>query len=418
MKRGLVILSACVLAALSIVPVQAKQAAIDPGVQVCELDWQASFGKVELKQEFTGTGALFREDLRINRTFPASGSWGSLSLSESVYVSGGTTLASQSFSLGLTGPYDKGKNQRLMLAMPGGQSLVIPMEYGAVMIPISTEDLARIIGAGKRLNYRMIKVDRAGLETQLLSEGWLDLSGFAGLPMAGLAESASHARAVLKQARAVADSPCAMAAAAEMNAMDSGDPVRKWLSFDCNESWHGPLGSFGLTTTGFSWWPRRRDGVAISFAATIRTAPTSALQRFMVEPNDATRYGPITVMLGNQDWGTNYQVNDPALRERQSIELRRGQYVARKWLSQSGSAAFLWSEFSQLLAGEGDLQIAAYDKVSGATLRSSLPWAEVLAAEEELRTGQTRMRERERDPLARCKAVVDAEYGGEEIIVT
>lgn len=395
-----------------------KAAPPDPQATVCELEWTASFGKVELKQEFTGAGALFQENLQINRAIPASGHWGSISLSQSVFVSGGAKSASQSYFLGLTGPYGKGKNQRLVIAMPDGQPLTMPMEYGAIMIPISPVDLARIIGAGQRLNYRMIKVDQSGRETKLLAEGWLDLSGFAGLTMAGLPESATHARAVLAQARAGANPPCALASAAEMNAMESDEPVRKWLSLDCNESWDGPMGSFGLSTTGFSWRPRSRDGVMISLAATIRPAPTTPLQRFIIDSSDAYRYGPITVMLGKQDWGANYQTNDPALRERQSIELRRGQYVARKWLSAGGSAPLLWSEFAQISAGEGDLQITAYDKVSGATLRSSLPWADVLAAEEELLAGQARLRDRERDPMARCKAVIGAEFGGEAIIVT
>jgi hypothetical protein len=158
--------------------------------------------------------------------------------------------------------------------------------------------------------------------------------------------------------------------------------------------------------------------VIISLSGTLRSAPSPALQRFLIEPNDPQRYGPINVMLGNQDWGANYRVNDPALRERQSLELRRGKSVARKWLSQNGSTAFFWSEFSQLLAGDGDFELTAHDTVTGATLRTSLPWSEVLAAEEELRSGQARLRERERDPMARCKAVVDVEFGGEQIIVT
>ncbi len=106
------------------------------------------------------------------------------------------------------------------------------------------------------------------------------------------------------------------------------------------------------------------------------------------------------------------------MRERQSGELKRGKYSARQWLTQSGTTTFTWSHFSQLLAGEGDIEIVAYDKVTGVTMRSTLPWADVLAAEQQLRDGQRRLNEREADPMAWCKAVVDVELGTEQIIVT
>lgn len=419
MIRHLMILSAGLLAALSVFPAQAKKAPSDPGAQICELDWQASFGKVELKQTWSGTGELTREGLLIRRNIPvSSSSGGTLVLSQYTSRIDGKDYPTQLLYLSLGAPYNRGKNQRLVIAMPDGEPLVLDAGNGWLVTPLSEAQLARLLEAKGRLTFRFIKADRRGKEKAILAEGWFDLSGFAGQPLAGLLEAADHTRAALAQARKGDKPPCAMAEAAEMNAMDSDEATRRWLSFDCREGWDSPLGAFELRETGFNWRPGPRDGVTMTFAGTFRPAPNAALQLFLLGPIDLQRYGQISVMFGPQDWGANYRVNDPALRERQFAELRRGEYVARHWLSQEGSAGFLWSEFAQLLAGEGDLVIAAHDKPTGAVQRSVLPWSEVLAAEEELRAGQRRLIERERDPMTRCKAVVDVEMGMESIVVT
>jgi hypothetical protein len=419
MRRGRVILAAAILAALSLAPAQAKKAPSDPGAQICELDWQASFGKIELKQTWSGAGELSREDLLIRRNIPvSSSSGGTLVLSQYTSRIDGKDYPTQLFYLSLGAPYNRGKNQRLVIAMPDGEPLVLDAGNGWLVTPLSEAQLARLLEAKGRLTFRFIKTDRRGKEKAILAEGWLDLSGFAGQPLGGLAEAGDRARSAMAQARKGDKPPCVMAYAAEANAMDSDEATRRWLSFDCREGWNNPLGTFELRETSFNWRPSPRDGVTVTFAGTFRTAPNAALQHFLLGPNDLQRYGQISVMFGPQDWGANYRVSDPALRERQFAELRRGNFVAGKWLSQDGSASFLWSEFAQLLAGEGDLSVAAFDKVNGATRLSKLPWSEVLAAEEELRSGQRRLIERERDPMARCKVVVDEELGTEQIIVT
>ena len=417
--RRLTICAAGMLAAFAVLPAQAKKAAADPMAQVCEIDWQASFGKVELKQTWSGGGELTREDLTIRRDIPvSSNSGGTLTLSQYTTRIDGKDYPSRLLTLSLGTPYNKGKNQRLLVAMPEGEPLMFDAEGGWLTTPLSEAQLAKLLAAKGHLNYRFITVDRRGKEKKLLGEGWLDLSGFAGQPLAGLTEAADRARSALAQARKGDKPPCVMAYAAEANAMDSEEATRRWLSFDCREGWNNPLGTFELRETSFNWRPSPRDGVTVTFAGTFRPAPNPALQLFLLGPNDLQRYGQISVTFGSQDWGANYRVNDPALRERQSGELRRGNYVASHWLSQEGSAGFMWSEFAQLLAGEGDLVIAAHDKVSGASLRSTVSWADVLAAEEALRSGQRRLIERERDPMARCKVVVDEELGTEQIIVT
>ncbi len=411
--------AAAVLAALSVLPAQAKMAPVDAGQKVCELDWQASLGAITIKQNWSGSGEMIREELNVRRTIPASdGRIGSLQMAAYTMRTDGKDYPSRHIFLGLGAPYGKDKNQRLVIAMPAGEPMVITALYGGQTIPLSEAQLARLLGADGPLHFRLITVDRRNAEKKRLASGWFDLSGFENQPLAGLGQAAERAQAALAAARRSDNPPCVMASAADMNMMESDEPTRKWLSFNCSEDWESPLGAFGLTATGFSWRPRPRDGVTISFAAAFRNAPNPEVQRFLIDPSDPHRYGPINVMLGNQDWGANYRSSDPALQQSQSLELRRGKFVARKWLSQTGSASFFWSEFSQLLADEGDLQIAAHDKVTGKALLSTLSWSEVLAAEEELRAGRRRLLERERDPMARCKAVVEVEMGTEEILVT
>ena len=417
-RRLVTIAAAALLAALSAFPAQAKVAAPDPGAQFCELDWQASFGKVELKQTWSGAGELTREDLSIRRDIPVSSGSGALVLTQYTLRLDGKDYPSRLLYLSLGVPYNKASNQRLVVTLPDGAPLTLEAKHGWSLTPLSEAQLARLIEATGRLNFRFITIDRRGAEKKLLGEGWLELSGFAGQPLAGLTQAAEQARTALAQARTGSNPPCAMAYAAEANAMDSDEPIRKWLWFDCRESWDGPLGSFELRETGFNWRPVPRDGVTLTLAGGFKPAPNVTLQKFLVGPNDPQRYGQISVIFSAPEWGANYRSSDPALRERQSGELRRGQYVSSKWLSQNGSVGFFWSEFAQMLAGQGDFSIIAYDKASGATLRSSLPWADVLAAEEQLRAGYRRLIERERDPLTRCKAVVGEEFGGEEVIVT
>lgn len=399
-------------------PAEAKRKPpADPGARTCELQWDASFGKVELKQNLSGAGVLTREDLRIVRDIPSSGNWGSLGVTESFW-SGSASFITKHYSLSLTGTYRKGKDQRLILAMPDGTLLVIAMEYGATMIPVSAAQIERMIAAGKPLTYRMVRVDGKGQEKALLAEGWLDLSGFAGQPLAGLPASAAHARAVLDEAKAGTNAPCAMDYAAEMNSMASDEPVRKWLSFDCGEEWGGAPGQFTLRESGFTWTPPPREGVELRFSANFRIAPRSDLQRFIDAPSDAMRYGQAWVRFDPARWSENNKSNDPALRERQYAELRRGSHFARKALGQRGETGFFWSELSQVLRGDGDVRFVATDKVSGVTLEGVLPWSEVQAAEAELRAAQTRLQDRERDPLKRCQVKLEVELGGEEMIVT
>ncbi len=418
MRRALVSALALVAALGAAQVAEAKRAApSDPGAKTCELQWDASFGRVELRQGVSGSGQLTREDLRIIRDIPASGNWGSISLSTSLWTGSGT-IVTEHYSLSLTGTYRKGKDQRLIVAMPGGTPLVIAMEYGATMIPVSADEIERMIAAGKPLTYRMVRVDGKGQEKALLSEGWLGLSGFAGLPMAGLPASAAHARAVLGEARHGSNPPCAMDYAAEMNSMASDEPVRKWLSFDCGEDWGGEQGQFTLREKAFTWTPRPREGVELRFSANFRIAPRPDLQGFIDAPADAMRYGQAWARFDPARWSENFKSNDPALRERQYAEMRRGQFVVRKTLAQGGETGFFWSELSQVLRGDGDLHFVATDKVTGVTLEGVLPWSEVQAAEAELRAGQNRLQDRERDPLKRCKVKLEVDLGGEELIVT
>lgn len=411
---GLALIAACGAAQTA----EAKRAApSDLGAQTCELQWDASFGKVELKQSLSGSGRLTGEDLRIVRDIPASGNWGSIGLSASLWTGSGT-IATEYYSLSLTGTYRKGKDQRLIVAMPDGAPLVIAMEYGATMIPVSTDQIERMIAAGKPLTYRMVRVDGKGQEKALLSEGWFDLSGFAGQPLAGLPASATHVRAVLEEAKRGTNPPCAMDYAAEMNSMASDEPVRKWLTFDCWEEWGGAQGQFTLREKAFTWTPRPREGLELRFSANFRIAPRPDLQRFIDAPADAMRYGQAWARFDPARWSENFKSNDPALRERQYAEMRRGKFVIRKTLGQRGETGFFWSELSQVLGGDGDLHFVATDKVTGVTLEGVLPWGEVQTAEAELRAGQTRLQDRERDPLKRCKVKLEVELGGEEIIVT
>jgi hypothetical protein len=418
--RGLALLAATLLVALAVAPAQAKRKPpADPMAQICELNWQASFGKVELKQDWSGQGVMTRETLDIRREFPAGdGPGASLWLTSHSMLIDGKDHPSQSIYLGLAAPYAKGENQRLVIAIPGGDPLIIAASNGGSLVRVGDAQLTRLLEAKGRLSYRVIAVDRRGAEKKQLSVGWIDLSGFAGQPLAGLTDVAARARNAMAQARGGDNPPCALANAAEMNMMDSEEPTRKWLSFDCSEAWHGPLGRFELRENTFSWRPGSRNGVSATLAGSFRPAPNATLQQFLIAPGDPHRYGRISVLFGAQNWGANYRSTDPAQRERQSGELRRGKFAARHWLSQDGSTSFSWGEFAQLLAGEGDLEITAHDKDTGATLRGTLPWADVLAAEEQLRSGMARLTERERDPMARCKAVVDVELGMEEIIVT
>lgn len=391
-----------------------KKPPADPDAQACELEWTASFGNFALKQEITGAGALQREDLQIDRDFPNSGSWGRLGYTEHVYLP--YSPGSPSFHIGLNGPMKGSKHQRLVVAMPDGEPIVLAMEYSAVMIPVSAAELERMIAAGKPLNYRMIKVNGKGEETALLGEGWFDLSGFAGKPLAGLPDAARLSRDVLAQARKSDNPPCVMIWAAEMNSADYDEPVRKWLSFECVESWEGPLGKFELREKSYRWTPRPRGGVELELYSEFRPAPRPEMQAFVNSPGEY-RYGKISARFDKALWSENFRVAEPPLRERQYGEFRRGQFVARN-LIREGSVEFYGSQISEVMKGEGDLEIAAVDKISGASTRVVMPWAELLQADEELRQGQRRRIEREADPMARCKAKVDVEYGGEELIVT
>jgi hypothetical protein len=416
--RGLVILVAALLAVLSVLPAQAKRKpSADPGAQVCEIDWKASFGKVNLKQSWSGAGELTNEELSIRRDIPANAD-SNLVHYQSQYRRDGHENTLRRTYLSLGGTYSKDKKRRLIIAMPTGAPMVFALDNGSAFLPISDAQLARLVEAKQRLTYRIVKVDQSGAEVTQLAEGWFDLSGFDSRPMAGLPETAEHARSNLAQARKGPNPPCAMAHAAEMNAMDSDEATRRWLTFDCREGWDSPLGAFELRETGFSWRPRPRDSVVLAITGGFRASPPPIGTPLLTGPVEPERFGQFMISFGLQNWGENYRSSDPALRERQSAELRRGKYAARHWLARNGGTGFSWYEYGQILAGEGDLEISAYDKVSEAVVRSTLPWADVLAAEAELQAGRRRMDERERDPMTRCKAVVDEELGMEQIIVT
>jgi hypothetical protein len=418
MKHAALICTAgLALAAVIALPAEAKKKPpADPGAQVCELAWKASFGTIELKQNFTGAGQLEREEISIRRTIPASGNRaGTLTMSGWTNSGGSSTYTSRQYYLGLSGP-GGGKGQRLIIAMPEGQQLKIVMEYGAIMIPLSEAELARLLSARQRLSYKMVKL--VGSEEQQIGEGWFDLSGLADLPMAGMPDALKRSQAAMDKARAGPEVPCASAYAVEMNSMDSDEPVRKWLTFDCSENWAVPLGEFTLSTDSYSWRPAPRDEIRLLFTANHWLNPRADQQQFLTDPLDPNRFGRLDVMFDQRDWGLNYRSTVPAERERQSGEVKRGKFVGRKWLGQNGSTGLFWSEFAQMLAGEGDLQITAFDTISGKVVRGTLPWSEVTAAEDELRKGQARLIERERDPFNQCKAKVDAEFGQEDIIVT
>lgn len=407
------------LAALCALPVQAKKAPVDPGVQLCEIDWTGSFGKLDVKQTYSGAGELVRNEVTIVRHVPSDDFVGStLRFSHSRYWSGGYEGSSRSIALGLGAPYSRDKDQRLIVAMPGAEPLIINAEHGGLMIPLSDAQLTRLLDARQRLDYRLVKVDRNGAEKEVLRQGWFDLSGYADQPLADLPQQAERARAIMTEARKGPKPPCVMAQAAEMNAMDSGEATRRWLSFDCREHWDSPAGAFELREASFAWRPRPRDSVTVAVTAGFRGGPPAIGTTLLTKPVDPQTFGQILISFGKQNWGANYRSTDPAQRERQSAELRRGKYAARHWLARNGGTGFSWYEYGQILAGEGDLEISAYDKVSEAVVRSTLPWADVLAAEAELQAGRRRMDERERDPMTRCKAVVDEELGMEQIIVT
>lgn len=414
--KALLFATALLGGAVLALPAEAKRKPpADAGATVCELEWAASFGRVELKQNYSGGGSLTREDLTIRRGFPVSdGVQGSLTLSEYAYSGYRRT----SIYLGLGRSTSHGKDQRLVFTLPGGEQLTVPMEYGGLTIPIGDIDLQRLLDAKGPITYRMVKLDRAGKEKWQLGEGWIDLSGFAGQPLAGFPEIAARGRAVLTEARKGGDAPCAMLEAAEMNFAGSDDPVRKWIMFDCGEGWYGALGAFELNENSFTWRAKPRDGVTLKISGNLIAVPRADLQRFMTAPDIAGRYGQVSVSFGKDGWGGNFRAGDPVGQESRTGEMRRGDVAVRKVLGADGQSGFFWNEFVRLLSGSGDLEFIANNKITGASLRSVLPWSEVQGAEDELRAGQLRMEERERDPLRRCKWKVEADLGGEEIIVT
>lgn len=415
-SKALLLATALLGGAMLTLPAEAKRKAPeDPGATICELEWSASFGRVELKQRLSGGGSLTREDLTIRRGFPVSGGMqGSLTLSEYAY----SGYRSTSIYLGLGRSTSHGKDQRLIFSLPGGEQLTIPMEHGGLTIPIGDLDLQRLLDAKGPITYRMVKLDRAGKEKSQFGEGWIDLSGFAGQPLAGFPEIAGRGRTVLIEARKSGDAPCAKAEAAEMNFAGSDDPVRKWMTFDCGEVWDGPLGAFELRETSFGWRAKPRDGVALKISGSLTAVPRADLQRFMTAPDIAGRYGRVAVAFGMEAWGGNFGAGDPAEQQSRTAEMRRGDHAVRKVLMGDGQSGFFWSEYATLLNGSGDLEFIANNKITGASLRSVLPWSEVQGAEDELRAGQIRLEQRERDPLRRCKSIVNFEMGGEEIIVT
>jgi hypothetical protein len=417
MSGKVLLLAAALLGgAVLALPAEAKRKPPeDPGATICELEWGASFGGIELKQHYSGGGSLTREDLTIRRTFPVSGGvQGSLSLTE--YAQSGYRRTS--IYLGLGRSTSHGKDQRLIFTLPGGEQLILPMEYGGLTIPIGDVDLQRLLDAKGPITYRMVKLDRAGREKSLLGEGWIDLSGFAGQALAGFPEITTRSRAVLTEARKGGDAPCARVEAAEMNFAGSDEPVRKWLTFDCGEGWYSALGAFELREKQFSWRPKPRDGATLQITGNLTPVPRADLQQFMTAPDTAGRYGQVFVSFGNKDWGGNFQPGDQAGQQSQTGEIRRGDFGTTKVLGPDGRSAFYWHEFAKLLFGSGDLEFIARNRITGASLRSVLPWRDVVGAEDELRAGQVRMEERERDPLRRCKWTVEADMGGEEIIVT
>lgn len=389
---------------------QAKTAA-DPGAQVCELEWNASFGRVALTQRVSGSGVVVSDFLSVARPVPGNNGLGaSLTMSE--------TGAQREFTLRLGGPLQKGKNLRLVFAVPGGAPLVAEAEQGASLVTLSPAQFAYLLSAPGAVTYRLVRQDRKGRERAELAAGQIDLSQFAGQELAGLAEAARLSRAVLTQARGTDNPPCAMAWAADMNAAYSSEPARKWLTFDCGEEWSGPAGAFGLQPTAFVWRPRPRDGVELKFSASMQAVPQSDRQHFIDNRDDRSRFGTISVHFPANAWRMNFRGNDRTAWERQSGQLSRGGGQIGKPLTQAGDAGFFWSEFAQLMVGQGDLAISAQDSIDGKRFDTVLPWSEVIAAETELRAGLDRLRLRERDPLARCKAQVQEESGMEEEIVT
>lgn len=415
MKRSLTLIAAAMLASLLALPAQAKRKPpADPGAQICELDWRANFGKIEVKQTWSSAGELTREELGIWRD---DGNGGILSLSRQSVRIDGKKQTSQSILLNLGGRQYDGKDLRLVIALPDGELMSVALNATG-SASLSEAQLTRLISAKGWLLYRVITVDQRGVEKQQVRSGWMDLSGFAGQPLAGLLEAADRASAVLTQARKSANPPCVMAEVAETNQMDSGEPTRRSLSFDCGETWEGRLGMFELRETKYRWRSGQRYSVTVSMDGDYRPSPRVEQQQFLNAPREASRFRRISIGFGAKDWGANYRSSDPTQRERQVAELHRGKYVARRWFLQNGSADFYEPEFSQILMGEGDIEFVAHDKITGATQRGTLPWADVLAADEELRAGLRRLIERERDPMTRCKTVADEELGTEAIIVT
>lgn len=392
-----------------------KKAPVDPDEQVCELEWRATFGDVALKQTYSGAGELVWNELSIQRVIPSSDGYGKISISRFAYKGSPAQL---DYRLGLGGPITKGKSQRLSIAMPDGAPMVLNMQDGATFIPIGEAELTRLIAAGRPLNYRMIKVDGKGRETRLLGQGWLDLSGFGGQELAGLPKAAELAETILAQARKGAKPPCVMAWAAEMNSVDSSEAVRRALSFDCGEEWDSPLGRFSIGERRFFWTPPLQDGMGLQISGEIQVAPRADLQRFIDLPRDSFRYGQITVSLNRQEWGLNYRAPAPPERERQIVELHDGNSAVRATLNAQAEARFYWNQLVGLSEEGVDLDFRARDLISGAQVSRTLPWAQVTAAEAELRAGQARLREREADPLNRCKANVEEEFGQEDMIVT
>lgn len=393
-------------------PAEAEKKRADyPGAQVCELEWNASFGTVSLVQRISGSGVIISDNLSISRAIPGgSGLESSLNLSESG--------SQRIFTLWLGGPSRKGRNQRLVFAVPGSEPLVVAADEGAYRVKLDQAQLAYLLRAAGKMTYRLVKHDSKGREKEQLAEGQLDLSQLAGQELAGLPEAAHQARAVLARARTLEDSPCAMAWAADMNASYSSEPARKWLTLDCGEEWSSPLGGFGLQPGGFFWQPRLREGVLIKFSASLPIGSRADQQGFIDNRNAASRYGSISVNFPGKAWQMNFQGSDQTAWKRQAGELSRGSARISNVLTPSGGLGFQWSEFARLLGDQGDLTISARDTPSGLRFDTVLPWSEIAAAEAELRAGHARMRERERDPLARCKAQVQEEGGMEEEIVT
>lgn len=409
--RAFAMASALVTAAWALpAAAQPKQAA-DHGAQVCELEWNASFGRVALTQWVSGSGAVTSEYFSIMRSVPVSSGFGAI-------LAMHQTGAQPEFTLRLGGPTRKDKNQRLVFTVPGSEPLVVAAEQGVSSVRLDQAQLAYLLAATGPVTYRLVKQDGIGRETQQLSEGQIDLHQFAGQDLAGLPEAARLSRAVLTQARGGDNPPCAMAWAANMNAAYNSEPARKWLSFDCGEEWSGPLGAFRLQAASFSWRRRPRDGVFVNFEGSMQVVPRIETQRFIDNPGRMHGFGAVSIGFDSKAWGLNFRGKDQAAWQRQSGELSRGGERIAKALSQEGSTGFFWSEFSQLAAKEGDLTISARDSISGLRFDTVLPWSEVTAAEAELRVGQARLRERERDPLARCRAQVQEESGMEEEIVT